>query len=92
MPISGLIGMAARARGYDAGRARTTSVLGCDFDQQLKSAGATWLDRRLIGRDKHSLVMSGFGIEVREALDRRADGLVRHGHASRTIDGAWQPR
>ena len=84
-----------RARAYDAGRARTTSlrVLSCcDLDQQVKSDGATWLDRRLVGRDKSSLVMSGFGIEVREALDRRADELVRQGHASRTIDGAWRPR
>ena len=59
---------------------------------QVKSDGATWLDRRLVGRDKSSLVMSGFGIEVREALDRRADELVRQGHASRTADGAWRPR
>jgi hypothetical protein len=36
--------------------------------------------------------MTGFGIEVREALDRRADELVRQGHASRRIDGVWQPR
>jgi len=36
--------------------------------------------------------MSGFGIEVREALDRRADEPVRQGHASRTIDGARRPR
>jgi len=36
--------------------------------------------------------MSGFGVEVLEALDRRADELVRQGHASRTIDGAWWPR
>jgi hypothetical protein len=47
---------------------------------------------RLVGRDKNPLVMSGFGIEVREALDRRADELVPQGHASRTIDGAWRPR
>ncbi|HXW28072.1 MAG TPA: DUF3363 domain-containing protein [Xanthobacteraceae bacterium] len=53
---------------------------------------ATWLDRRLVGRDKSPLVMSGFGIEVREALDRRADELVRQGHAPRRTDGAWQPR
>jgi hypothetical protein len=36
--------------------------------------------------------MSGFGIEVREAVDRRADELVRQGHASRAVDGAWRPR
>ena len=57
----------------------------------MKSDGATWLDRRLVGRDS-PLPTSGFGVEVREALDRRADELVRQGHASRTIDGAWRPR
>jgi hypothetical protein len=36
--------------------------------------------------------MSGFAVEVREALDRRADELVRQGHASRTIDSAWRTR
>jgi type IV secretory pathway VirD2 relaxase len=84
-----------RARAYDAGRARTTSIRvlsGCDLDQQVSSDGATWLDRRLVGRDKSPLAMSGFGVEVREALDRRADELVRRGHASRTIDGACRPR
>jgi type IV secretory pathway VirD2 relaxase len=84
-----------RAKAHDAGRARTTSIRvlsGCDLNQQVKSDGATWLDRRLVGRDKSPLVMSGFGVEVREALDRRADELVRQGHARRTIDGAWRPR
>jgi Protein of unknown function (DUF3363) len=84
-----------RARAYDAGRGRTTSIRilsGCDLNQQVKSDGATWLDRRLVGRDRSPLAMSGFGVEVREALDRRADELVRQGHASRTIDGAWRPR
>jgi hypothetical protein len=33
--------------------------------------------RRLVGRDQSSLAMSGFGAEVREALDRRADELRR---------------
>jgi Protein of unknown function (DUF3363) len=84
-----------RARAYDAGRAHTTSIRvlsGCDLDQQVKSDGATWLDRRLVGRDKSPLVMSGFGIEVREALDRRVGERVRQGRASRTIDGKWRPR
>jgi type IV secretory pathway VirD2 relaxase len=84
-----------RARAYDAGRGRATSIRllsACDLNQQAKSDGATWLDRRLVGRDKSPLVMGGLGIEVREALDRRADELVRQGHASRTVDGAWRPR
>jgi type IV secretory pathway VirD2 relaxase len=84
-----------RARAHDAGRGRTTSIRVlscCDLNQQVKSDGATWLDRRLVGRDKSPLVMSGFGVEVRKALDQRADELVRQGHASRTTDGAWRPR
>jgi type IV secretory pathway VirD2 relaxase len=84
-----------RARAYDACRGRSTSIRvlsGYDLKQQVKSDGATWLDRRLVGRDQSPLAMSGFGAEVREALDRRADELVRQGHASRTVDGAWRPR
>jgi type IV secretory pathway VirD2 relaxase len=84
-----------RATAYDARRGRLTDVRllsSCDLDQQVKSDGATWLDRRLVGRDKSPLVMSGFGVKVREALDRRADELVRQSHASRTVDGAWRPR
>jgi hypothetical protein len=44
---------------------------------------------RLVGRDKTPIAMSGFGVE---ALDRRANELVRQGQASRTVDGAWRPR
>jgi len=40
----------------------------------VKSAGTTWPDRRLVGGDKSPPVMNGFGIEIREALDLRADG------------------
>ena len=36
--------------------------------------------------------MSGFGVQVHEALNRRAEELVRQGHASRTIDGKWRPQ
>jgi type IV secretory pathway VirD2 relaxase len=84
-----------RATAYDARRGRLTDVRllsNCDLDQQVKSDGATWLDRRLVGRDKSPLATSGFGIEVREALNRRADELIRQGHALRTVDGAWRPR
>src|SRR5215469_3919183 len=84
-----------RATAYDAGRGnlrRLRLLSGYDLKQQVKSDGGTWLDQRLVGRDKSPLAMSGFGGEVREALDRRADELVRQGHASRTVDGAWRPR
>jgi len=63
-----------RATAYDAGTGNLTRIRllsGCDLDQQVKSDGATWLDRRLVGRDKSPLATSGFGVEVCEALDRR---------------------
>jgi len=85
----------ARAAAYDAGRGRQTSmwILSAhDLDRQVTSDGATWLDRRLVGRDESSLAMGGFGAEVRDALDRRADELVRQGHAWRTPEGEWRPR
>jgi len=84
-----------RATAYDTGRGNLTRIRllsGHDLKQQVKSDGATWLDQRLVGRDKSPLAMSGFGVEVRKALDRRTHELVRQGHASRTADGARRPR
>jgi hypothetical protein len=63
-----------------------------DLDRQVTSDGATWLDRQLVSRDRTSLTASGFGAEVREALDRRADQLVQQGHAWRTPEGEWRAR
>jgi hypothetical protein len=73
-----------RARAYDADKTRTTSIRllsACDLNQQVKSDGATWLDRRLVGRDQSPLGMSGFGFEVREALDRRAENAATENSA-----------
>ena len=84
-----------RATAYDAGRGNLTRIRllsGHDLKQQVKIDGATWLDQQLVGRDKSPLAMSGFGVEVRKALDRRTHELVRQGHASRTADGAWRLR
>ena len=46
-----------------------------------------WLDRQLLGRNRSSLATGGFGAEVRQALERRAEELVRQGHVSRTPQG-----
>jgi len=53
------------------------------LDQQVTAEGATWLDRRLVGGDGSSFAEAGFGAEVREALNRRADHLVTQGLAHR---------
>ena len=50
---------------------------------QVTSAGATWLDRNLVARDPPPLAQSGFGVEVREALERRTEHLKSEGLARR---------
>ena len=47
----------------------------------MAAEGATWLDRRLVARQGADLSRSGFGGEVRAALDRRIDALVEQGLA-----------
>ena len=54
-----------------------------DIDRQITASGATWLDRQAIARAPAAMSDSGFGGEVREALDRRAEHLMKHGLADR---------
>ena len=63
-----------------------------DLDRQVTSDGATWLDRQLVNRDRGALADAGFGAEVRGALERRKDELVRQGHAWRTPEGGLRAR
>jgi hypothetical protein len=80
----------ARVGAYEAARGRQTQMrvlCAYDLDRQVTTDGATWLDRQLLRRDRSSLATSGFGAEVRQALQRRTEELIRHGHASRTIQG-----
>lgn len=53
------------------------------FDEQIAASGATWLDRQNIAREPAALSDGGFGAEVRQALDRRAQHLVEQGFAER---------
>lgn len=53
------------------------------LEAQVRSSGATWLDRTLIAREPIALAGSGFGAEVRDALAKRADHLAAEGLASR---------
>ncbi|KRE12647.1 type VI secretion protein [Bosea sp. Root483D1] len=54
-----------------------------DLDRQVTATGATWLDRQNIAREPAALSEGGFGAEVRQAMDRRADHLVGQGFGER---------
>jgi type IV secretory pathway VirD2 relaxase len=85
----------ARAQAYDADQGRRASVRvlsAYDLDRQVTSDGATWLDRQLVNRDRGALVEAGFGAEVKNALERRKDELIRQGHAWRTPEGSLRAR
>ena len=84
-----------RAQAYDAQRGRQTNlrVLSAfDLDAQIKSDGATWLDRQLVSRNRVPLAAFGFGAEVETAFEARKDELVRQGHAWRTPEGGIRAR
>ena len=68
-----------------AGRQRTALAVRSDFaiEAQATAQGATWLDRRMIARDLDQLAENGYGADVRAAMDRRAEHLVREGLARR---------
>lgn len=50
---------------------------------QVTASGATWLDRQNIAREPAALSDGGFGAEVRQAMERRAEHLVEQGLAER---------
>ncbi|WP_238123107.1 MULTISPECIES: relaxase/mobilization nuclease domain-containing protein [unclassified Xanthobacter] len=52
------------------------------IEGQVTASGATWLDRQLIARDPVDLG-GGFGLEVKRALEARAEHLVSEGLAKR---------
>lgn len=54
-----------------------------DISAQITATGATWLDRQAIAREPAALGGGGFGAEVRDALDRRAEHLIEQRLAER---------
>jgi type IV secretory pathway VirD2 relaxase len=68
-----------------AGKRGPMTVLAVRSDlalgQQVTAEGATWLDRQLVGRGRAGLAETGFGAEVRLALDGRAQQLIARGLA-----------
>ncbi|MEI3853608.1 MULTISPECIES: relaxase/mobilization nuclease domain-containing protein [unclassified Ensifer] len=65
------------------GRRRVALAVRSDLsiEQQITASGATWLDRQAIAREP--LGSGGFGAEVREAMDRRAEELIERRLAER---------
>jgi type IV secretory pathway VirD2 relaxase len=80
------LGAIVEARAYEdvSGQKRLSLAMRSDFDieAQVTASGATWLDRQNLARDPVAS-SSGFGAEVREAMDRRVDHLVEEGLARR---------
>ena len=52
------------------------------LEQQVRTIGATWLDKQLVGAHR-GLATEGFGAQVRDAMHSRVDFLVMHGLAER---------
>ena len=79
-------GAIVEARSYDdaQGRKRLSLATRSDLsiEAQVTAPGATWIDRQLLARDS-IVASSGFGSEVREAMDRRVDYLASEGLARR---------
>jgi len=71
------------------GRRRVALAVRSDLaiEDQVTASGATWLDRQAVSRDPVALGQTGFGAEVRDALERRADQLIEQGLAERQARG-----
>ncbi|MBX5086752.1 DUF3363 domain-containing protein [Rhizobium lentis] len=54
-----------------------------DIHAQVNAAGATWLDRQSVAREPIALSEGGFGAEVLQALEQRAEHLIGEGLAER---------
>ncbi|WP_281660589.1 relaxase/mobilization nuclease and DUF3363 domain-containing protein [Microvirgula aerodenitrificans] len=77
--------LAERGRQYDAQRLGGVAVelkSHLPIERQARVIGATWLDQQLIGGG-HGLGDLGFGGEVKNALQQRADFLAEQGLAQR---------
>jgi hypothetical protein len=75
-----------RVAAYGAGRNRQANVRvlsAFDLEKQIAADGATWLDRRLLSGDASDITPSGFGQQVRDAMERRREHHIEQGDATR---------
>jgi type IV secretory pathway VirD2 relaxase len=79
-------GAIVETRAYEDanGRQRLSLATRSDLtiETQISAPGATWIDRQLLAKDP-AFSSSGFGAEVREAMDRRIEHLAQQGMAER---------
>ena len=79
-------GAVVEMRAYEDGQGRKRSSLATRSDltieAQVTAPGATWIDRQLLAKEA-ALSGSGFGAEVRQAMDRRIEHLAGEGLARR---------
>lgn len=83
-------GLEQRAARQDTGRSQTPSLRvlsALDLEAQIRSDGATWLDRQLLARDPAPVTKGGFGLAVEAALEHRRQHHLAHGDARRDADG-----
>lgn len=71
----------AKVEAYEQNRARLTPVRietlsRIPLAQQIGAEGVTWLDKQIVGRIPESVTNTGFGREVRDALQRRRQWLI----------------
>lgn len=71
------------------GRRRVALAVRSDLsiEDQVTASGATWLDRQAVAHDPVALGQPGFGAEVRDAMQRRAEQLIEQGLAERQARG-----
>lgn len=75
-----------RAADYERAKAKATPVIvdklsTLTLDRQIGTDGATWLDRELVCGSTEPVRDSGFGRELREAMNRRRQWLIEQGLA-----------
>ena len=84
-------GSIVELRKYDDanGQRRVAIAVRSDLDisAQVSARGATWLDRQAVAKEPVALGQGGFGAEVREAMNQRAEELVHQGLAERQTRG-----
>ena len=79
-------GAVVEARAYEEANGRRRLLLATRSDltigEQVTASGATWIDRQLVSKNPE-VSESGFGAEVREAMELRSARLIEDGLAQR---------
>jgi type IV secretory pathway VirD2 relaxase len=93
----GAVGSIVELRKFEDARGTLRVALAVRSDlsvkEQVTASGATWLDRQAVARTPTPLGVSGYGAEVRDAMERRTAFLVREGLGESQSQGVrFKPR